>query len=182
MTEVQDADDPLRQWLGGDGARVLDAVLAHAPDVVGIMDQNLIIRYVNWTAAGLTRERTVGASVFELVPPGYHETSRDVYLHVLKTGEPVRFETLYRDEHEILVWEVRVGPVRHEGKIVGLITIAADVTEQRSAYADRERFFSLSLDMLCVVSPEGRFKRLNPAFGEALGYAVVDLVGSPIIH
>jgi PAS domain S-box-containing protein len=35
--------------------------------------------------------------------------------------------------------------------------------------------------MLLVVSPQGQLKRVNPALGEALGYGVTELIGSPFI-
>ena len=88
---------------------------------------------------------------------------------------------MYRDEHGVLIWVVRVGPIRHEGEVIGLVAITTDVTEQRREYADRDRFFSLSLDMLIVVTPEGRLKRVNPAFGETLGYGLSELVGTPFL-
>ncbi len=173
--------DVLDQWLRGEGLAMLDHITGGALDVVGVVDRDLVIRYVNWTAPGLTREGVVGNSVLDLVPPGYKDLSRDIYQQVLRTGVGARFETMYRDEHGVLIWVVRVGPIRHEGEVIGLVAITTDVTEQRREYADRDRFFSLSLDMLIVVTPEGRLKRVNPAFGETLGYGLSELVGTPFL-
>jgi len=174
-------DDPLSSWLSGDGLATLDGVLGESLDVIGVMDRTLTIRYVNWTVAGLTREAVVGGSVLDLAPPGYLELSRDTYNQVLATGHGARFETMYNDGEHVLIWEVRVGPIRRGADIIGLIVITSDVTEQRRAHADRDRFFSLSLDLLIVASPEGRLKRLNPAFAQALGYTTADLMGAPFV-
>jgi PAS domain S-box-containing protein len=182
MTRGQREGDRLSGWLSGDGLATLDGIMGGALDVIGVVDRDLTIRYLNWTVAGLERESLVGRSVLELVPPAFVELSRDTYLTVLRTGVGARFETMYRDGDVVLLWEVRVGPIRCDGEIIGLIVITSNVTEQRQAQADRDRFFSLSLDMLVVVTSEGRCKRLNPAFGETLGYEVSELSGMLFIE
>lgn len=171
----------LDRWLSGEGLATLDAITGGAPEVLGVMDPGFIIRYVNWTAPGLTREAVIGHSVFNLVPPGYTEIARECFESVLRTGVAGSFETMYPSAEGVIIWMVRIGPIVHEGQVIGVFSVNTDVTEERRADADRHRFFSLSLDMLIVVTPDGRLKRLNPAFGEALGYEVSELVGKPFM-
>jgi two-component system, cell cycle sensor histidine kinase and response regulator CckA len=164
------AGDVLSRWLSDDCQKTLDVITGEAIDVVGIVDHELKIRYLNWTVPGLTRDSVVGNSVLDLVPPAYREIAQDTYTGVLRTGTGTRFETIYRDEAGFHIFDVRVGPIRFEGEVIGLIVITNNVTEQRREQADRDRFFSLSLDMLVVANPDGRFRRVNPAFSETLGY------------
>jgi PAS domain S-box-containing protein len=163
-------------------ASALDAIVGEAPDVIGVMDTDFIIRYVNWTTPGLTRDEVVGKSVFNLVPPGYADVAREAFEKVMRTGIPASFETMYRGEHGVLIWMVRVGPILHADQVIGVVTINTDVTEQRRGEADRDRFFALSNDMLIVFAEGGTFKRVNPAFSEMLGFDIADLRGKPFIE
>jgi PAS domain S-box-containing protein len=177
--------DPLARWLVGEGLAVLDGLLNGALDVVGVMDRELTIRYLNWAAPGLSREALIGQSVMVLIPPDQQQLAHDTYTKVLATGVGARYEQVYKGDVGVLMWDVRVGPIRVDGQVIGLLAISSDVTEQRRAYVDRDRFFSLSLDMLIVADPNGALKRVNPAFGEALGRDPAELIGmafTELIH
>jgi PAS domain S-box-containing protein len=53
----------------------------------------------------------------------------------------------------------------------------ASLTEAR---AELDRFFSLSIDMLCIKSVEGRFRRVNPAWEATLGWTADEIIAMPL--
>lgn len=50
------------------------------------------------------------------------------------------------------------------------------------AQEELRRFFSLSLDMLCIAGTDGYFKKLSPAWEATLGWTAADLTGKPYIE
>lgn len=56
------------------------------------------------------------------------------------------------------------------------------VETKKQAYQLEDRFFSVSIDMLCFLDFNGYFKRLNPAWERTLGFTRQELQSKPFIE
>lgn len=87
-----------------------------------------------------------------------------------------RHDGIYRD------FMVRaVGVLNSDDGVREWIGTCTDVTDSRKAEAERDRFFSLSLDLMCIANMDGHFLRINGAFKTTLGFEETEMLSRPFL-
>jgi len=131
---------------------------------------------------GLSRSDLLGRPLLEFL----HPDSRDVadkrirQINEDRLATPPREAKWLRLDGTFFHGESTAVPYEHEGQPAGLVLLQ-DITARKEAEAQLDRFFNLTLDMLCISGADGYFKRVNPAFTETLGWSAEEMVSHAFI-
>jgi len=60
-----------------------------------------------------------------------------------------------------------------------LVTNFRDISERKALERERDGFFEVSLELLCIAGMDGYFRRLNPAWERTLGWSRAELMAQP---
>ena len=164
------------------------AVLESAVDGITVIDEAGTIQSFNPAAErifGYAAAEVIGKNVNMLMPAPYHATPDGYLKNYMTTGEKQvigigrEVEGLRKDGSrfplELGVSEMQVGDQRL------FAGITRDISQRRQTELERDRFFSMSLDLLCIAGSDGFFKRVNPAFSIVLGWTEAELLGKPFL-
>ena len=127
-----------------------------------------------------------------LVHPDDREAmGRHLLKHVVRDGKDFdrRYRIVRHDDSEVC-WVHGYGELEREpdGKPAFMIGTIQDITDQIAKEQalqlktdELDRFFRLTIDLLCIASVEGRFVRVNRAWTVALGWPVEELEGASFL-
>ncbi|HEX4353738.1 MAG TPA: PAS domain-containing protein, partial [Polyangiales bacterium] len=125
-------------------AALCSALLLHAPDCVAHLDPHGTILFVNHVMRESLPEMQVGREWLSAQALEFRERAGQAFELVISTGEPTSFETTTTTDAAdggggiapIPRWySHRLGPVRREGQIVGVMLVARDISEKKLAEA-----------------------------------------------
>ncbi|HEY1215349.1 MAG TPA: PAS domain S-box protein [Bryobacteraceae bacterium] len=134
----------------------------------------------NWEAFGATLHPEDGAGVVSQVEDCLKNRSRHL---------SIKYRVALPDGQ--IRWIGASGRCTYNdfGQPVRITGVCLDVTERErvdqfatEAQRDFERFFNLIPDLACIVSADGYFKKLNPAWETTLGYTREEVLNTPMLE
>jgi PAS domain S-box-containing protein len=152
------------------------------------LDQEGVIVAMNDTALGwlgYAREEVVGRMKFaELLAPESAAVFAERFAHFQRKGsvQNVEYEWNRKDGSKLPILVNATAIYDPQGNYVASRATVYDVTERKRAEDERDRFFNVARDLLCISNFEGYFTRLNPAWETIFGYTDDELRSKPFIE
>jgi PAS domain S-box-containing protein len=154
-----------------------------SPEGIFIVDAEGNYQDVNATACsmlGYTREEFLSLSIRDLNSKNDPGVTSSRFQKLKETGQ-IRAEIfLTKKDGDLLPVSMNAIQLSN-GTYMAFCT---DITERnrnaallREKTEELERYFTSSLDLLCIADTEGYFHRLNPEWEKTLGYSLEDLEG-----
>jgi len=143
--ELQESNQKLQQD-AEERQRLLDALAAseanwrsiaeHAPDVIVRINHDYNVAFANRAIGEQTPEQLIGVPITAIhQAPEQQSRLREQMQTVFATGQTISYETEEQRE-ERRIWHInRLGPIWQNHKVVALILIITDITEQKQTEA-----------------------------------------------
>ncbi|MGB3757305.1 MAG: PAS domain S-box protein [Rivularia sp. (in: cyanobacteria)] len=161
---------------------LVSAILDVAGTLIVVLDKQGKIVSFNQACekiTGYSSEEVENKQVWDLIAPEEIETTTKVFEQLKKGEFPNQHQNYWvaKDGSRRLISWSNTCLIDDDGygSVKYIIATGIDTTEKQKLEEDLNRFFSLSLDMLCVAGLDGYFKQINPAFEEILGYTKAEL-------
>lgn len=158
--------------------------MAHLPGLAYMKDEQLRLMYLNpefEQAFNIDLQHWTGKTVHDLLPPDTAAKLQRDDEWVLSHGQSLEIIEdipLHDGIHQYLTCKF---PILRNDRPTILGGVSIDVTGQFKAETQRDRIFSLSLDLMCILGIDGYLKKTNPAFEKLLGYTQEELLSQPLI-
>ncbi len=134
---------------------------------------------------GWRREEVIGRKhLTEVLTPASQAIFQREFPEFVRTGQvtDLEFEFVRRDGSTFTGLLSATAIKDAGGNFIRSRSTTLDITGRKQAEAERDRFFTISLDLLCIASGDGYFKRVSPAVTDLLGWSPEEFLAQPYME
>ncbi|MCK4337199.1 MAG: PAS domain S-box protein, partial [Candidatus Aminicenantes bacterium] len=178
ITELKNAEKALREsearWR---------ALSENSPALIILQDRDGKVLFVNRPVSDQSKKKVVGKSIYNFIPPGFHEIASDCFKKVWKTGKQCSYSTqLKTAEDRIRHFDVWVNPVFEKEAVVAIVSSSFDVSEKKlmeKVLQESEERLSLAIEGARLGLWDYNFRTgeisRNEYWAEMLGYTLREI-------
>lgn len=134
---------------------------------------------------GFTKEEVIGKNSKELSLFTNPAQREEVVASLIKNGSVREIEIEIKGKNGKVIIGLFSAQIIDVQGTKYVLTITTDITDKRiveeklrQKIEELDRYFTSSLDLLCIANTSGKFLRLNPEWENVLGYSLSELEGS----
>ncbi len=162
------------------------ALIERNADGIALIDAAGTLNYISPSVTrmlGYRSEDCCGCDLFTVLHPEDHDRATQGLRSLTCTaGASAQIELQVRHQDQSWRWlEATVTNMLAEASVAAIVVNFRDITARKQVEHERDRFFTLSLDLLGIASLDGRFIRVNPAFERTLGYSPEEMLAVPFL-
>ena len=123
-----------------------------------------------------------GQSIMDYVDPDFHPQVAQRFAQIEAGAEvvPLAEERLVGRDGSPIDIEAATRRVWIGGE-PAFLSVVRDIGDRKRIQAERDRFFEIPLDLLCIADTHGYFRRLTPRWSEVLGWSEEELLAKPYL-
>jgi PAS domain S-box-containing protein len=158
-----------------------------APVCIFQSDVNGKTIYLNerwYDITGITPEKGMGDGWAQALHPDDKERVYAEWTDAAKKQKMFQSEYRFIRPDGKITWTLgqALPEIDSDGNVKGYVGTLTDITQRKKGDEERDRFFSLSVDLLCILDFRGTFKRLNPTWEEVFGFVPEELVDHNLVE
>jgi PAS domain S-box-containing protein len=153
-----------------------DGVSLLSADARALYQSPAVQRLFGWTA-----EQAQRMAWQDFVPEEEHHKLATVLERLVSApGESMDVDFRMRHRDGSLRWvELVATNLLHDPLVAAIVTNFRDITARKTMQQENESFFELTPDLLCIAGMDGRFRRINQAWTDTLGWDSAELLSRP---
>jgi PAS domain S-box-containing protein len=181
---AQEALGKSEKWLATTLGSIGDAVIA--------TDMNGAVTFMNPVAQSLTGWTVAEAQgksmdlVFDIMNKETRRPVENPVKKVFREGKVVGLADhtllISKNGKEFEIEDSAAPILTPAGEGLGVVLVFRDITELNQTREELDRYFTLSIELLCIAGADGYFKRLNPAWEKVLGFSTDELMAKPFLQ